>query len=114
MVNIPYHLEAIIIGILLSDGYLFINKSGNTLLSLKQSIKNFEFLWNLFNTLSHYCQGYPKLDTMIINNKIFVSIKFTTRVYPCLTEIYNIFYVNKTKIVPLDLYNLLTYESLAY
>jgi hypothetical protein len=45
---------------------------------------------------------------------MFVGIKFTTRVYPCLTEWYNAFYVKKTKIVPLDLYNMLTYESLAY
>ena len=114
MVNIPFHLEAIIVGILLSDGQLFINKSGNTFLSLKQSFKNFEFLWNVFNILSHYCQGYPKLDTTRINDKIFMSIKIYTRVYPCLTEWYNVFYVKKTKIVPLDLYNILTYESLAY
>jgi len=44
MVNIPFHLDSIIVGILLSDGHLFINKSGNTLLTLKQKIKNFEFL----------------------------------------------------------------------
>jgi hypothetical protein len=44
MVNIPSHLNSIILGILLSDGHLFINKNGNTLLTLKQTIKNFEFL----------------------------------------------------------------------
>ena len=44
MENIPFHLNSIIVGILLSDGHLFINKSGNTLLTLKQTIKNFEFL----------------------------------------------------------------------
>jgi hypothetical protein len=44
MVIIPFHLDSIIVGILLSDGHLFINKSGNTLLTLKQKIKNFEFL----------------------------------------------------------------------
>jgi hypothetical protein len=44
MVKIPFQLEAIIIGIILSDGHLFINKAGNTLLSFKQTIKNFEFL----------------------------------------------------------------------
>ena len=32
-VNIPSHLDSIIVGI---DGHMFINKSGNTLLSLKQ------------------------------------------------------------------------------
>lgn len=114
MVNIPSHLDSIIVGILISDGHMFINKSGNTLLSLKQKVQNFEFLWNVFNIFSHYCQGYPRLETTLINGKIFVAIKFSTRVYPCLTEWYNVFYVNKTKRVPLDLYNMLTYESLAY
>ena len=44
MVNIPFHLDSIIVGILLSDGHLFINKSGNTLLTFKQTIKKFEYL----------------------------------------------------------------------
>jgi hypothetical protein len=44
MVNIPLHLNSIIVGILFSVGPLFINKSGNTLLTLKQTIKNLEFL----------------------------------------------------------------------
>lgn len=114
MVDIPWHLNSIIVGILLSDGHLFINKSGNTLLTLKQSIKNFEFLWNIFNILSYYCQRYPKLDSTLINGKLFFGIKFATRVYPCFTKWHNIFYVKKIKIVPLDLYNLLTYEALAY
>lgn len=39
---------------------------------------------------------------------------FATRVYPCLTEWYDIFYVEGKKRVPLDLYNLLTYEALAH
>jgi hypothetical protein len=41
-------------------------------------------------------------------------IVLTTRVYPCFTEWYNIFYVNNKKIVPLALYNMLDYEALAY
>jgi hypothetical protein len=68
----------------------------------------------VFLKLSHYCQGYPILDTTRINGKLFVGIKLVTRVYPCFTYWHNILYVNKKKIVPLDLYNLLTYEALAY
>lgn len=86
-----------ILGILLSDGHLFISKSGNTLLSFKQTIKRFDFVWYVFLKLSHYCQGYPILDTTRINGKLFVGIKLVTRVYPCFTYWHNILYVNKKK-----------------
>ena len=33
---------------------------------------------------------------------------------PCFTYWHNLFYVDKKKIIPLDLYNLLDYEALAY
>jgi NADH-ubiquinone oxidoreductase chain 4 len=38
MVKIPSNLDSIILGILISDGWLYINKAGNTLLGFKQSI----------------------------------------------------------------------------
>jgi hypothetical protein len=44
MVKIPFHLDSMILGILLSDGHLFISKSGNTLLSFKQTIKRFDLI----------------------------------------------------------------------
>ncbi len=39
---------------------------------------------------------------------------FATRVYPCFTEWYNMFYQEGKKVLPLDLYNMLTYEALAH
>ena len=72
------------------------------------------FVFHVFNKLSHYCSRYPSITTTNLKGKIFKGIVMTTRVYPCFTEWHNIFYVNNKKIVPLDLYNLLTYEALAY
>ena len=114
MVKIPFNLEAILLGVLLSDGWLFINKAGNTLLAFKQTINKLEYFFYVFNKLSHYCSANPRLTTTRINGKIFNGIVFATRSYPCFTEWYNIFYVNKKKIVPLNLYNMLTYEALAH
>ena len=37
-----------------------------------------------------------------------------SRAYTCLTLLYDQFYQNKVKIVPLDIYNLLTPLALAY
>ncbi len=114
LVQISPHLDSLILGVLLSDGWLFINKSGNTLLAFKQSTDKLEFFFKVFNQLSHYCSRFPNITSTYVNNKTHYAISFSTRTLPCLTEWYNIFYINKKKVVPLDLYNLLTYEALAY
>ena len=56
------NLQSIVLGILLSDGHLYINKTGNTLLSFKQSIYNIKFFLFVFNKFIHYCSSYPRLD----------------------------------------------------
>ena len=114
MVNVPFNLESLIFGILISDAWLQINKVGNTRLSFKQSINKLEYFFYVYTKLYHYCSAYPYITKNYINGKNFYGIGFTTRSYPCLTEYYNMFYENKVKIVPLDLYNLLTYEALAH
>jgi NADH-ubiquinone oxidoreductase chain 4 len=116
MIQIHYNLHSILVGILLAEGKLFINKNGNTLLYFKQSFYNIKFFLFVFNKFNHYCSSYPRLDrsTTIIKGKNYVGIIFSTRSLPCFTEWYKIFYIKKTKVVPLDLYNMLNYEALAY
>jgi heme/copper-type cytochrome/quinol oxidase subunit 1 len=114
MVQIPFNLQSLIIGLILSDGWLQINKTGNTRLAFKQSIEKSEYLFFVFIQLSHYCSAYPYIVTTKLNNNNFKAIAFATRSFPCFTEYYNIFYKNKIKIVPIDLYELLTFESLAH
>jgi len=114
MVNIPSNIYNVIVGILLSDGWLNVNKQGNARLGFKQSLSRFEYLWFIFLKLSHYCSSYPALIKTKINDKIFYGVCITTRVLPCFTELYHLFYVNNKKIVPLTLFDLLTYEGLAH
>ena len=125
MVQIPSNKYSIFIGILLSDGWLQINKSGNTRFALKQSLDHFEYFYSVFIQLSHYCSAPPKLTKTKLNSKTFYGISFTTRTYASFTELYNMFYQNGVKIVPKNLsthannvrvgqYNLLTYEVLAH
>jgi len=112
MCQIPVHLHSIILGVLLSDGWLYKNKSGKTLLALKQT--DFEYLWLVYTKLFHYCRSLPRTTKTNINGKNFTCVMFATRVYPCFTEWYNMFYREGKKVVPLDLYNMLTYEALAH
>lgn len=118
MVQIPRNKYGLLVGILISDGWLQINKAGNTRLSLKQSIDNFEYLFNVYNQLAHYCSAPPKLVKTTLNSKsgkkTFYAVSFTTRTYPAITELYAMFYENNKKIVPKNLYDLLTYEALAH
>nr|YP_009710752.1 LAGLIDADG endonuclease type 2 [Amanita thiersii]QFZ98700.1 LAGLIDADG endonuclease type 2 [Amanita thiersii] len=114
MVDIPYNLKAMIYGLLISDAWLSINKSGTTRFVFKQSISNSLFVLFVFNRLNHFCSNYPSITNTSFKNKNFKGIFVITRSYPCLTEIYNMFYVNKIKIVPLNLYEIIDYEFLAF
>jgi len=114
MVKIPHDIFPLLVGLIISDGWLQINKVGNTRFFFKQSMDKLEYFFYIFNKLSHYCSIYPYLTQTTLNSKIFKGISFTTRTYPCFTELYQMFYNKNIKIVPLNLYELLTYESLAY
>jgi hypothetical protein len=113
MTKIPGHLYPLLVGLIISDGWLQINKVGNTRFALKQSIDKLEFLLHIFNQLSYFCSAYPYIVSTKLNGKIFKEISFSTRTYPCLTELYEMFYVNNIKRVPLNLYEFLTFETLA-
>jgi hypothetical protein len=114
MVNISPNLKSMLGGLLISDAWLQINKSGNTRFFFKQSIDKSIFVLFVFNKISHYCSSYPYITRTNIKGSKFVGICLNTRSYSCLTEFYNLFYINKIKIVPLNLYELIDYEFLAY
>ena len=114
MVKISPNLNSMLGGLLISDAWLEINKKGNTRFFFKQSINNSLFVLFVFNKLSHYCSSYPYITRTNIRSSKFYGLCLNTRSYPCLTEFYNLFYVKKIKIVPLNLYELIDYEFLAY
>jgi len=62
-------------------------------ISLKQSLKNFEYLWSVFISLSVFCSSYPYINKTIKRGKLFYSTEFMTRQLKSLNEIYNIFYL---------------------
>lgn len=91
--------------------------------NFKQSLAHFEYLFYVFLKLSHYCSSYPSVvktkikvqeSKFIDKRKLFFGISFYTRSLPCLFDLYTLFYVNKVKVVPYNLFDLLNYEVLAY
>lgn len=83
----------------------------------KQSLDKKEYIYHLFDLFS----GYSNMDAPNHKdyfdkrtNKVYTSIVFNTYSLPCFNYYHELFYVNGVKIIPLNIGQLLTAESLAY
>lgn len=68
----------------------------------------------MFSSLAHYCSAYPNLRIRSRFNKQTISLQFFTRSLPCLTELHPLFYPNRVKLIPQNIYELLTPVALAH
>ena len=111
----PYQFGAVV-GLLLSDAWLTfgISKSKNARLGLKQSYTNKEYLYFIFLILAHYCNSFPVYNKTRRKSSVNHFLVFTTRSLPCFTELYHLFYKNKVKVVPRNIYDLLTPVVIAH
>jgi hypothetical protein len=97
MISLPPFQYSVVVGLLLSDAWLICSslRSKNSRLGFKQSLAHSEYLWFVFNLLSHYCSSYPHLTTGIRAGIIFYGLEFFTRALPCITELQSLFYIQK-------------------
>jgi len=116
MIKLAPYQRSVIIGLLLSDGWLtFSNKKNlNARLGLTQSLAHFKYAWSVFTLLSPYCSSYPISRRRERLGIISYSIEFFTRSLPCFTEFHSWFYPQGTKIIPDNIYALLTPVALAH
>jgi LAGLIDADG DNA endonuclease family len=115
MIYINLIQRSIIIGIILSDGWIQHRKGWNPRIGFQQSVKNFEFFWDVFTQLSTLSSGYPWLTKSKRKGKFFFGLVFQTRQLKSIIEFYNLFYSNnKIKIIKDELYDYLDYISIAY
>lgn len=109
LIKIPYSKMSVFIGIILSDATIQKkNKGGDARLQFKQKYSQFEYFYSVFFQLSHYCSQGPYVTKTILHKKIHYGLGFTTRSLSCITELYNLFYLNGKKIIPQNLFLLLT------
>lgn len=112
---IPSFTLGVIIGLILSDaGLSKSTNKGEARLALKQSMIHFPFFWSTFLLLSHYCASVPYIDNTIVKGILYYSLRFDTRALPCFTILYDLFYINKIKVIPIEIYDLLCPVALAY
>ena len=115
MFSYNLYQQGVIVGIILSDGWIQKRYKWNPRIGFKQSVKNFEYFWDVFTQLSNLCSGYPWLTKTTKRGKLFYGIEFNTRQLNCINEIYNFFYDdNNVKRIKLELYDYLNYVSIAY
>ena len=116
MVQLAPYPYSVIIGLVLSDGWILSSSknSKNARLGFKQSLYRADYVWFVFNILSHYCSSYPKEITGIRAGKRFFGLQIFTRSMPCITKLHSLFYPNGVKIVPHNIYELLTPAAIAH
>ena len=107
-VLIPKNLLPVFVGIILSDAYVSKSYKAGARLQFKQTINHIGYFYFICFKLSHYCSKAPYTTRTIVHKKEHIGLGFTTRSLSCITELYNIFYVNNKKIVPSNLYDLLS------
>jgi hypothetical protein len=81
---------------------------------LKQSLDHSEYVVFVFNILSHYCSSSPRVKTGIRAGNRNYALELVTRAMPCMSELHSIFYPNGVKIIPNNIYELLTPIALAH
>lgn len=121
-INIPHDILYMLVGIILTDGYIKKNDKNketkfivNSRFELKQSLTHVEYILSVFNRISHYCANVPKLICIKgTNGNIHYDVKLKTRSLPCFTLLRNHFYNGRIKRIPSDIYDLLNYESIAH
>jgi len=109
-----FHL-GVMVGVLLGDAYM--RREGdnrNARILFGQSLVNFRYLWFVFTLLSPYCAGLPYLDSSVIKGVRHYNAKFTTRTYTVMNKLYDMFYVEGIKVVPQEIYHLLSPVALAH
>lgn len=117
MIDLPPFQNSVVIGLLLSDAWLQLqsqSRSKNSLLRFKQSLDRSKYVWFVFSILSHYCSSYPSLVTGVRAGVRYYGIEFFTRALPCFTDIYHLFYKDSIKVIPQNIYELLTPMALAH
>lgn len=115
MIVLPPFQKSVIVGILLSDGNLSSSKSHeNPHLAFKQSLANSKYVLFVYSILSHYCNVYPSVVKSFRKDLTYYAIYFRTRGLPCFSELRSLFYIDKTKIIPGNIYDILTPVALAH
>jgi hypothetical protein len=116
--SLSNELKQILVGLTLGD--LNVQKpsiNSNVRLRFQQGSVHEEYIFYLYELFKSYCLSAPKFysqkpDTR--TGEIYTKISFNTLSLPCFNTIYNLFYLDGKKMMPSNIFDLLTPLGLAY
>jgi hypothetical protein len=91
--RVPPYLLGVIVGLILSDGYLQYRRGVNARLQFEQSISHFPYFFHVFWLCAPLCISIFKFRSHMRLGTLCHSVYFYTRSLPFLTELHNLFYV---------------------
>jgi len=107
-----------LVGLFLGDIHARIWKGGvNACLMFKQGIVHKDYIMHLYEIFSGYCSSGPKFTNAAPDKRtgvVYTGIYFNTHCLPCFNALYSLFYIGGVKIVPSNIFELLTPLGLAY
>lgn len=116
--ELPENLKEILVGCLLGDLHCRDRyQTGNITLYFEQGNSHKEYIFHLFELFEGYCSSTPKISDRQPDKrtgKVYTRIVFTSYSLPCFNYLYELFYREGKKVVPLNIANLLTPTGLAY
>lgn len=107
-IKIPNNILPVFIGIILSYANISKSNKAEARLQFKQTIKNIRYFYSVFYILSHYCSKGPYITRTIVHKNFHIGLGVTTRSLPCITELYDLFYIDNIKRIPHNLFDLLS------
>lgn len=120
MITIPDEIKDILVGILLGDAHIVRRSStaNSRLVYAQTAVAHKEYFDYVHSFFISFCtKDYlPQLRTVRDNRtkKIYSAISFTTMQLPCFNVFKEMFYISNVKIVPNNIYELLTPRGLAF
>lgn len=120
LITIPNDIKDVLVGILLGDAHIVKRSStGNSRLVYAQtSITHKGYFDYVYSIFSYFCVKDYLPQSRIIRdkrtNKTYSAISFTTMQLSCFNEYKEKFYLSNVKIVPHNIYELLTPKGLAF
>lgn len=116
----PDGTKEILVGILLGDAHIVKrSQTGNSRLVYAQtSVLHKAYFQHVFSFFTLYCVNEYKPQLRVVKdkktNKTSKALSFTTMQLPCFNEFKQLFYLNNVKLVPNNIYELLTPKGLAF
>lgn len=120
LVTMPDDIKEVLVGILLGDAHIArrSSTSNSRLVYAQTAVTHKEYFDYVFSFFKDLCVNdyTPQLRTVRDNrtHKVYSAISFTTMQLPCFNVYKEMFYLDNVKIVPDNIYQLLTPRGLAF